>query len=253
MRDYLSVSQINTFLLCPRKYRFRYIDQEQPEHRSIALALGSAVHSTLAWWQTEAMTADGPSEQEAVSIFQADWAAEMATGDVDLEGRDPVQVEELGMSLVEVAVPHLRELEVVSVDQRVDVPLVDPRTGEELPVPLMGFLDFTTVGGLGEIKTSGRKSKPRSWVLQLSAYSYALEQLTGCRPDVTVVQLVKTKVPKVVVETVEITRGDQAWFLEVASEVFSAVRKEAFPPNPSWACGRCEYRQVCRAAEAMAA
>ena len=45
MPDRISVSQVTSYLLCPRKYRFRYIDKLEPEHRSANMAYGSAVHT----------------------------------------------------------------------------------------------------------------------------------------------------------------------------------------------------------------
>ena len=45
-----------------------------------------------------------------------------------------------------------------------------------------------------------------------------------------------------------LTPRDEAWFVEVASEVYEAIEKRSFPPNPSWMCLRCEYRRACRRA-----
>lgn len=72
-------------------------------------------------------------------------------------------------------------------------------------------------------------------------------------PRLRVVQLVKTKVPKIEVEELWIGDREEAWFVEVAVEVFDAISLGAFPPNPSWMCPRCEYRGACRGAEAMKA
>jgi hypothetical protein len=71
--EYLSVSQLNTYLMCPRKYRFRYIDRLQPERRSIDLALGTAVHYTIGWWMEQRMAGEVPTEDAVQAIYKADW------------------------------------------------------------------------------------------------------------------------------------------------------------------------------------
>jgi PD-(D/E)XK nuclease superfamily len=45
---HLSVLQLKTFLQCPKKYTFQYIERVEPAFRPIALAFGTAWHETLA-------------------------------------------------------------------------------------------------------------------------------------------------------------------------------------------------------------
>jgi hypothetical protein len=45
---HLSYSQIQTYLGCPLRYRFRYIEERPPQHESASRLLGSAIHNTLA-------------------------------------------------------------------------------------------------------------------------------------------------------------------------------------------------------------
>src|SRR5579862_9105645 len=44
---HLSVSQLKTFLQCPKKYTLQYIERAEPAFRPIALAFGTAWHETL--------------------------------------------------------------------------------------------------------------------------------------------------------------------------------------------------------------
>ena len=247
MPDYISVSQINTYLLCPRKYRYRYIDRLVPEHRSIALALGTAVHSAIAWWSEERLAGADPTLEVAQRTFRADLHAQAAAGDFDLEGKSLEEVEAQGQALVKLFVEQCADLALTLVEHRVEVPLFDPRTGERLPVPLVGFVDFLAEGCVGEIKTSARRSSAATWLLQLSAYVYAIQAAGLGKRKALVVQLVKTKTPKLVKEELEVTGADELWFLEVAAEVFDSIQAGAFFPNPGWACPRCEYRSTCRA------
>ena len=253
MRDHLSVSQINTYLMCPRKYRYRYVDELEPEFRSAALGFGTAVHSALGWWFEERMAARVPELEEALRIFRADWSAELALGDLDLDGKTPAEMSDLGEKLVTLFVVELGDLVPEAADLRVEVPLVDPRNGRELPLPLLGFIDFVAEGMVGEIKTAARKNSATTWLFQLTAYAYALREQGKDLPKAKVVQLIKTRVPKLEVMEVEISESDVAWFLEVTAEVYDAICAGAFFPNPGWMCPRCEYRGACRAWARMAA
>ena len=121
-----------------------------------------------------------------------------------------------------------------------------PKTGEQLPVALEGRLDFVGEGVIGEIKTAARKTGAGTWSLQLSAYAYAYRYRTGRQPKIQVIELVKTKEPAIEVSDFAVTGRDEAWFLEVASEVLHGIEVGAFFPCPSWQCPRCEYRKTCR-------
>ncbi len=217
------------------------------------MAFGTAVHSALAWWFEERIAGRVPELDEALRIFRADWSSEIAGGGLELDGKSPDELSELGEQLVRLFVGELGDLVPKAAELRVEVPLIDPRTGEELPLPLLGFLDFLLDGVVGEIKTTARKNKPTTWLFQLAAYAYAHRVETGELPKAKVVQLVKTKTPKLEVADVEITEADVAWFLEVTAEVYEAIVAGAFFPNPGWACPRCEYRGACRAWVQMAA
>jgi len=132
------------------------------------------------------------------------------------------------------------------VESYMEVSLRDPETDQDLGVPLMAFLDFASVGMVSEIKTCARKTQPSQWSLQLAAYRYAYRKTTGCEAQLRVVELIKTKEPKIEVIDALVTDRNEAWFLEVAGEVLHGIAAGAFFPNPSWMCTRCEYRRACR-------
>jgi len=57
-------------------YFYRYVRHAEPEFRSLNLALGSAVHSTIGWWFQERLQNREPTLEAADWIFSADFAAE---------------------------------------------------------------------------------------------------------------------------------------------------------------------------------
>lgn len=244
---YLSVSQITTYLGCPRKYRFRYVERREPESRSADLGFGSAVHSAIEWYFTERIAGRAPAEDAVLRIFRADWTSQLADPLLDCEDEKPEGFQVLGEALVKLFLGRFEsEPPPEQAETRFEVPLRDPRTGETLPVPLVGYLDFASDGVVGELKTAAKRTAASNWSMQLAAYSYAVRELSGRRPCLKVVVLVKTKTPAITVEDLTLTDREEAWFLEVASETFDAIQRGAFFPNPGWMCARCEYRRACR-------
>ncbi len=242
---YVSVSQILTYLQCPRKYRFRYVDHLPPERRKIEMSFGSAVHATIAWWIEERMQARTPPTEILHRIFRADWTAEQAV-EVPLVGdKDRGELLALGLGLVDTFVERFASETFTSAEERFEVELVDVRAHRVLPVPLVGFLDFTTDVYVGEVKTASRKTSWRNWELQLAAYSFvAREHLK--RSGIRVVQLLKSKSGGIEVEEVPIRRSDERWLVEVGCEIYASACRGAFHPSPTYQCRSCEYESACR-------
>lgn len=247
--EHLSVTQVTTWLACPRKYRFRYVEKREAEEKSADMALGAAVHSAIEWWQTQRIQGGTPTVEEAQRLFRVDWQAQGMLGDLSFdEGDTADSLGKLGEELVKLLVERLSGEPVPeAVELRFTVPLRD-RSGEELPVPLIGYFDLVEDGLVSEIKTCARKTSASNWALQLAAYAYARRETTGVRPKLRVIELIKTKVPKIEVEPYTVSDRDEAWFVEVAVEVFDAICLGAFPPNPGWMCPRCEFRRACKGA-----
>ena len=246
--EHLSVSQVNGWLMCPRRYRYRYLDRREPEHRSANLALGTAVHGAIGWWLEHRLEGVDLEASEVARMFRAGWLAEQDSAvALHFPKQTAEELDVLGSGLVESFLEQFDpECVPTAVERRFELPIPDVVNGGILPVPLVGFIDYEADGLVGEIKTTARTAKPSQWGLQLAAYSWAVRQETGERPEVELVQLVKTKVPKVDQKRLTVSDAEEAWFLEVASEVFHATRASVFPPNPGWQCDGCEFRQACR-------
>jgi putative RecB family exonuclease len=69
-------TRLGTWLDCPRRYRFAYLDRPQPPKGPpwAHNALGAAVHVALAWWWTQPFAARVPSR--AAARLRADWNPE---------------------------------------------------------------------------------------------------------------------------------------------------------------------------------
>lgn len=248
MLEHFSVSQVTTFLGCSRRYAFRYVEKAPKERRSLALVFGSAVHGAVGWLLEQRMMGEFPSAIDAAERLDADWSAAMDEGLVE-EPMEKVRAQlEVARQLVHAYAEAEPNWVPDDVEARMVVDVQDPRTLGMLPVPLLGYADAVEGSVVMELKTTARKGSPWRWRLQLAAYSMAFRQLRGVRPLTRVVQLVKGKVPTVVVDEVTVVEADEIRFAEIASEVLSAVQAGAFVTNPTWACKTCEYRKRCGAA-----
>jgi len=244
--EYLSVSQLNTFLACPARYRFRYVDQVPPAFKSGALALGSAVHSALDWLHRAWKGPGRPTEDQLLRIFAADLATQVRDG-VPLRG-DADALRTQGERLLEVYLRETLPKAVLAVELPFEVPIVDPRTGTELPAPLRGYVDLVEADGtLVEIKTAARKPDRVAVQLhlQLSAYSYAMTRIYRERPQARLDCLLKTKEPRLERIPAERTVADDGRLFTLASTVLGAIEAGSFFPNPGWMYRDCEFRRVC--------
>ncbi|MCB9637238.1 MAG: PD-(D/E)XK nuclease family protein [Sandaracinus sp.] len=243
-----SASRVNTYLDCPRKWAFRYVEHVPPESRSAAMALGRAVHSALEHFHLELLDGQKPEPKDVIQIFTADFEAELDDG-VDFKSNESANLlRRQGADLVFEYVKAYADRSVAAVEVPFTVPLADPETGEVLPYLLHGWFDVLWDGDqIGEIKTSARRFDEGTLArkLQLHAYAYAYRQLHGRDPTIKVVQLLKTRRPEIAEHDVHRAVGDDAWFVHLVAAVARGIEARSFPPKPSWMCGDCEYARAC--------
>ena len=92
----------------------------------------------------------------------------------------------------------------MAVETAVEHPLIDPRTGEDLGVPLVGVLDLVLAENSGSliVDFNGRlcdQLSELSHEIQLGGYAYLFRQTTGMDESgfLEIRRLVKTKMPQV--------------------------------------------------------
>lgn len=74
-----SFSQIQTFLICPRRYQFQYLEKIPRKDPSYKLCLWNCVHESLQWWYQQIFPWETlfpsriPSEMELLSFFCQKW------------------------------------------------------------------------------------------------------------------------------------------------------------------------------------
>ncbi|MCZ7681158.1 MAG: PD-(D/E)XK nuclease family protein [Sandaracinaceae bacterium] len=248
----LSASQLTAYTMCPRKYRFRYVDRLPSEHRPAALAFGRAVHSALEALHLARLDGASVDSARLVRIFRADWQAEVDQGLSYKTDESANMLRWYGEHLVAEYAKWLADRPLVAAEQPFEIDLVDPETGEVYDERIRGYFDviFRAEGAdvIGEVKTLARRYDEGTLArkIQLSAYAYAWRQMRGRDPTILVVELLKQRQPQVVEATAERSTEDDAFFVRLALDVADAIDAGAFPPNPGWSCGDCEYAKACR-------
>lgn len=245
----ISASRITSYLLCPLKYRFTYVDKIPRPWKSAAFAFGSAVHSALEAWQSSRLSGEEMAESEVVKLFLVDWEAEKAGGIRFKTNDDETTLAEKGQALLTLAMQTLKPDPPQAVELPFEIDLVDPETREATGLRLRGVFDLILLNDrLVEIKTAARRWDEfmLETNLQLTAYHLAYETLMKRTPVLEVVTLLKTKKPEVQVLRAGRTKEDTAWFTRLCLTVYRGITTKIFYPNPNHLCSDCEFAGNCR-------
>lgn len=245
----LSVSQVQGYLFCALKYRFQYVDRIPPAWRPAALAFGSSVHAAAEWFHRERLAGRTPAPDAAADMFAADWYAANLTPVVFAERESQEILAEKGRELIRLYVEQAGGTLPQLIEERFEIDLADPETGEMLDVRLRGVIDLVEQDGtLVELKTAARTFDTGSLERHLQLSTYALVRLlqTGAIPKLRIDALLKTKVPRIDRLPATRTVADLAWTGRLLASVGSAIQAGSFFPNPSYRCSECEYFAQCQ-------
>lgn len=239
----LSASQIATYLLCPRRYKFRYVARIRAMWKPSALALGGAVHAALEIFHRQRVAGASMAPAAVGALFRIEWACELVD---EIRFKDDEHPDDLA------ATGELLVKQYAATNQDIDVRAAEVPFEMEIArgISLRGVFDALLAGDrVRELKTAARAydEGTLSRHVQISAYALAYRTLFGLDAVIEVVALLKQRHPRIAVHEVTRTAGQQSWFVQLVVEVAGAIAAGAFPPNPSWACAGCEFAEPCRA------
>ena len=255
--DYVSPSRLGLWLRCPLAFRFRYIDGiEVPA--SPSLFLGKMVHRGLRWYYEARQAGEALQTAELCRRLASYWeeAAEEEGFSADSAGEsEALKRQAAGLLAAYAQQVPADEPPSLAVETPLEAPLVDPGTGEDLGLPLVGITDLVLKAPEGlvivDFKTSARAAAPLEITheIQLTSYTYLLRHVFGEEEaGLAIRSLVKTKTPQVQVH--RYGRGTEVHF----RRLFAAMRAylvdlEAgrFVYRPGLACSMCEHAEThCR-------
>ncbi len=248
-RRTFSLSQIQTYLGCPLKYRFQYIDQLPKAFRPAALAFGGSIHSAIEWFHRSRMSGMAPPLAEVLKVFEADWFAQ----NLDPLEFHPTETKESleakARAMLAVYLDSANGHPPVAVEEPFSLEIADPETGECLGVPFRGIVDLVEADGtVVDLKTAAR-SMPQDDVerhLQLSTYALAVFLRTGEIPKLRLDVLLKTSRPRLERLATSRTVQELSWTVRLIQRAVGAIEEGHFFPNPSWRCNDCEYAVPCQ-------
>ena len=245
----LSISQVQTYLGCPLKYRFQYIDKIAKPWRASALAFGSSVHAAVEWFHKERLAGRIPELTQVVSVFDADWFAQNLEPLVFADKDSNESLGEKGRHMLALYVEQAAAAKPQAVEEWFEVDLTDPETGEILDFKFRGVIDLVEEGGtLVELKTAARALEQGGLErhLQLSSYALVFLLLHGSIPKLRLDMLLKTKQPRLERHETSRTVEDLSWTARLIERTGQAIAAGHFFPNPSWRCSECEYFAHCQ-------
>lgn len=219
--------------------------QVEPEERSTNLALGSAVHGAVEWWFEERNAGREPSVVDALRVARADLAAGLAHTNVAWKDESPATLATESARMVRFYLEELGDLDVAATEVPIELPILDPDTGEQMPRRLIGFFDMERrSGNVVELKTAKAAYSEIACrtSLQFSAYRTAARYLGV---DVELHAIVRTKQLRLQRIVLPHDREVSRWFMRAASQIERAIAAGIFPPSPSSMCASCEYRRRC--------
>jgi len=250
-RPHFSYSQLVCYLQCPLQYHFQYELGIAWEQTPSAVIFGSCVHDAVEVANLNLMY--GELDPNAViKDFIKHWE-EVTDGEV--LWKDEFEKDELlikGKALIELYCDAVKEDRPTEVELPFRLPIIDPKTGIFLSSrDFVGKIDAIFAGDtIVEIKTTSRSPVQQEvdQNLQLTLYSWAYRMLYG-QPEtsIKVVNLVKTKVPKLVVTETHRSERDHSWLIATTTQVVRAIGQKIFYPNPigGFGCFNCQYQQYC--------
>jgi putative RecB family exonuclease len=244
-----SLSQVNTYLGCPLKYRFQYVDRIPRPWRVAAMAFGTSVHAAVEWFHKERLAGRIPDLADILKVFDADWYAQNVEPLVFSERESKDSLAEKGRAMLQLYTESVNGVKPVAVEQPFELDLADPETGELLDVRLRGIIDLVEEGEtLVDLKTAGRTLEQGGLErhLQLSTYALAFFLLHGVVPKLRLDMLLKTTKPRLERHQTTRTLEDLSWTARLIAATEQAIVTEHFFPNPSWRCSECEYFAHCQ-------
>jgi hypothetical protein len=255
---HFSISQLKTFLQCPKKYTLQYIERAEPAFRPIALAFGTAWHTVIGHHLSHSTREEPVSREELRDLLRQSLEAEVIrdgipvlfdTAEANLGTSIDLGIRMLDVFLDKVPLPD----EVLGIEVPFVLELAHPVTGEIASLPLIGAIDAIVIEsgapGVWELKTGAKKwsADQLEYDPQVTAYAMAARELGYDDPELKLLVTTKTKSPDLQVERLVRHRADRQELAETALTVLHAVSAGVDYRVRGWGCKTCAHAGACGA------
>ena len=248
--SYISASRINLWLRCPLAFKLRYHDGIRTP-TTPSLFLGKVVHGGLEHWYRHRQLGVVLEAADVARRITESW--EEAAANEGMAFQTPAEETALRNQSVDLVTAYLAQVSSdeprpLAVESAVEAPLVDPVTGEDLGIPLVGVMDLVLDGQEGpricDFKTSSRSGDPLEIAheIQLSSYAYLLRHVSQQREaGLEIRSLIKTKTPKI--EFHRYPARTEAHFRRLFAVVRAYLDAGRFVFRPGLGCSMCDFRE----------
>ena len=257
---HISHSQVNTYLNCPLKYCFSYVEGRLPEQRPAPLAFGSAVHAAIGRYY-KALKQTGKPEPLSVleDVFRDYWAFESEDSGIRMAYKDGSTRESMlqdGTRLVKTFYEGAKPMKVVAVEEPLSAPLYDEQ-GNQTDLKLIGIVDSIQSDEQGNLIIIDHKTANRAYTedkveqdMQMTAYSYLVcaNKLVPPKSDTLHrfdVLVKNKKEPRLEFYPTKRTAAQRKRLAKVINRVLKGIEAGVFFPSPSWMCSDCQYAKAC--------
>ena len=163
--DYVSPSRLNLWLKCPLAFKFRYVDGIRTP-TTPALFLGKRVHDALEQHYRHRQLGITLETDAVLKRITDSWDEAVAEEDMKFESTDEGRLKMKAVDLVWAYLNNMAkdEPKPVLVETRLECPLIDSATGEDLGIPLVGIVDLVIGADHGPViidfKTAAKSAAP---------------------------------------------------------------------------------------------
>ena len=253
--SYISPSRLNCWLKCPLAFKCRYQDGIRTPP-SPSMFLGKVCHFGLEAAYRHRQLGVNLDAEQVVGKMLDGWAKLIDEESITFDSAaDEQAIRQQACDLVKAYLAYAPPDEKpLAVEVALEAPLVDPDTGEDLGMPLVGVVDLVLDYEAGplivDFKTAARSSEPMeiSHEIQLTSYAYLLRHHNKwSESGLEIRSLIKTKQPKV--EFHPYPARSEAHFrrlFAVVREYLDALDSGRFNYRPGFGCAMCDYREQCR-------
>ncbi len=254
--SYVSPSRLNLWLKCPLAFRLRYVDGvESPITK--AQFIGRRVHAALEFYYRRRqfdLQLDRADVIAAVQVaMQAAWSPAVEAERIEFaDAADEAACRKQTAALVSAYLDQVSSAESrpLMVETSLDAPLVDPDTGENLGLPLVGVLDLVLDDPLGptivDFKTASRGGEIGEILheVQLTSYAYLYRDVVNRREaGLEIRSLIKTKSPKIETHPYAArTERQMRRLFAVIRAYLDDLDCGRFVFRPGLTCGSCDFR-----------
>lgn len=244
----LTKSKMETFINCPRRYRYEYVDKIKCQ-KGVALVFGSCFHEALELNYAQKVSSEQDLPLEEVVQHFRDRFAEQVPDAVLPAGVTEGWYTDVGCRMV--ALHHQEIAPTVTplfVEKSFRVSL-----GDDFPFDLSGRWDLVDVDAIIVDNKSYKRPPKQEWVdkdFQMSLYSLAYRLMFNeCENGLRIDAVTKQLAPRVVQVWTKRTNDDAAWIIGQIEGIAKAILAGTdYPRDDSNLCSPlyCPYWDRCK-------